>query len=153
MLLRLILLLTMVPILELVILLQVHHFLAVRWGGGVGLLVTLGSIALTGIVGALLARHQGIGVLRNLRETSQRGEIPGGALLDGVMVLIGAALLLTPGFLTDAIGFSLLIPITRNIYRNAFRLWIRSKIEQGNVRVSVSVADDDNDKTYSQLGE
>jgi UPF0716 protein FxsA len=59
MLLYLILILTVVPVLELVIILQVHHAIASSWGSGMGLLVTIGTIAVTGIAGATLARQQG----------------------------------------------------------------------------------------------
>jgi UPF0716 protein FxsA len=121
----LILLLVLVPVLELVLLLQVHHAIASAWGSGTGLLVTLGTIVLTGVVGAVLARHQGMGVLRELRRRLRDGELPGRELLDGVLILIGAALLLTPGFLTDLLGFSLLVPWTRAGYRHVLRRWLR----------------------------
>lgn len=137
--LRLILLLTTVPILELILLLQVHHAVAARWGFGVGLLVTIGSIAFTGILGAALARYQGLGVLREIRQSVARGEIPGRALADGVLVLVGAALLLTPGFITDALGLSLLAPPTRALYRRGLLHWLRRKIERGEIKVSTSV--------------
>lgn len=131
----LILLLTVVPALELVILLQVHHAIASVWGSGTALLVTIGSIAVTGVVGAALARHQGIRVLSDLQQRMVQGELPGQALMDGVLILIGAALLLTPGFLTDLFGFSLLIPVTRSWYRNLLSRWIRRKIQRGDVQV------------------
>jgi UPF0716 protein FxsA len=138
MLLHLILLLTTVPIVELILLLQVHHLIAAHWGFGAGLLVTVGSIAGTGILGAALARHQGLGVLRDLRQSTSRGELPGRALADGVLILVGAALLLTPGFLTDAFGLSLLVPPTRALYRRSLLQWLRRKIERGEIHVHVS---------------
>ena len=129
----LIILLTVVPIVELVILLQVHHAIASQWGGWIGLLVTLGTIAVTGIAGAILARHQGMGVLRELRQRMRQGELPGQALVDGVLILIGASLLLTPGFLTDLVGFSLLVPFIRTRYRRMLLLRLRRKIQRGDV--------------------
>lgn len=141
MLLRLILLLTTVPIVELILLLQVHHAVAARWGFGTGLLVTVGSIAVTGVVGAALARHQGLAVLREIGGSTGRGELPGRALADGALILIGAALLLTPGFLTDAFGLSLLLPPTRALYRRALLAWLRRKIDRGEIQVHVSGAD------------
>ena len=133
----LILLLTVVPIVELVILLQVHHAIASQWGGGIGLLVTLGTIAVTGIAGAILARHQGMGVLRELRQRMRQGELPGQALVDGVLILIGASLLLTPGFLTDLVGFSLLVPVIRARYRRMLLRWLRRKIQRGDVPATI----------------
>lgn len=135
---RLLLLLTLVPVLELVVLLQVHHMLAVRWGSGVGLLVTLGSIVLTGIAGATLARYQGLAVLRSIQESMLRAELPGPALVDGVLVLIGGALLLTPGYLTDVLGFSFLIPGSRALHRKFLLRWIKNKIQRGEIHVEVN---------------
>ncbi|MEW4529185.1 FxsA family protein [Maioricimonas sp. JC845] len=135
MLIRLILLLTVVPIAELVVLLQVHHAIAEAFGTGVGLLVTVGSIAATGVAGAALARQQGLGVLRDLQQRLGRGEIPGQTITDGVLILIGAALLLTPGFLTDLCGFSLLIPMSRAIWRRVLKQRFQRMVQSGNASV------------------
>jgi UPF0716 protein FxsA len=140
MLLYLILILTVVPVLELVIILQVHHAIASSWGSGMALLVTIGTIAVTGIAGATLARHQGMSVLRELQKQMGQGEMPGQALMDGVLILIGAALLLTPGFLTDVLGFSLLVPVTRSAYRKLLRRWVRGKMQRGDVHVTVATS-------------
>lgn len=136
MLLYLILLLVLVPIIELVILLQVHHALASYWGSGVSLLITIGTILVTGVVGATLARQQGMGVLRELRRDLGSAKLPGRALLDGVLILVGGALLLTPGFLTDFLGFSLLIPASRAGYRSLLAKWFRRKIQLGQMKFS-----------------
>ena len=140
MLLYLILILTVVPVLELVIILQVHHAIASSWGSGMALLLTIGTIAVTGIAGATLARHQGMSVLRELQERMGQGELPGQALMDGVLILIGAALLLTPGFLTDVLGFSLLVPVTRSAYRKLLLRWVRRKMQRGDVFVTVATS-------------
>lgn len=123
----LVLILVLVPVLELVLLLEVHHAIASAWGSGIGLLITLGTIVLTGVLGAALAKHQGMGVLREVQRRLRAGELPGQELLDGVLILIGAALLLTPGYLTDLVGFSLLLPWTRAAYRKGLRRWLRGK--------------------------
>ncbi len=125
---RLLLLFTVIPFIELVILLQVHHAISSVWGNGIGLLVTMGGIVVTGIVGASLARQQGLGVIRQVRGQMGQGQIPGQALADGVLVLIGAALLLTPGFLTDIFGFSLLIPASRAFYRGRMMNWFKTHV-------------------------
>jgi len=129
MLLRLILLLTIVPIIELMVLLQVHHAVASQFGTGIGLLVTVGTIAFTGITGAALARHQGLSVLAKFRATAGKGTVPSDSIADGVLVLIGAVLLLTPGFLTDIFGFSLLIPWTRAGYRGYLKRWFKMNFQ------------------------
>ena len=147
----LVLLLTIVPVLELVILLQVHHAIASAWGAGTALLVTIGSIAATGIAGAMLARHQGMSVLRELQARMGQGELPGQALMDGVLILVGAALLLTPGFLTDAFGFSLLIPVTRSAYRKLLLRWVRRKMQRGEVIVTVAASRTGEDGERNQL--
>jgi len=138
MLLYLILLLTIVPVLELVIILQVHHACASAWGGGAALLVTIGSIAATGVGGAALARHQGMSVLRDLQKQMGQGALPGQPLMDGVLILIGAALLLTPGFLTDLLGFSLLIPLTRAAHRKWLGRWLKRKMQRGDIIMTVA---------------
>lgn len=136
MLIYLILLLTTVPFLELALLLQVHHALSEAWGSGIGLLVTMGTVIVTGVIGAALAKQQGVSVLKELRASLNRGEMPGRALADGVLVLVGAALLLTPGFLTDLFGFSLLIPLTRSFHRELLMRWARRKMQLGEMNVS-----------------
>lgn len=122
---RLLLLFTLVPFVELVLLLQIHHAISTIWGPGIGLLVTLGSIVLTGIAGAALARQQGLGVLRKFQSQTRQGQLPGDALADGMLILFGAALLLTPGILSDVLGFSLLIPFTRNWHRRLLLTWAK----------------------------
>lgn len=83
-------------------------------GKTIGTISTVLLIILTGVVGAWLAKQQGLEALRNVQQQMQYGQIPGGAIIDGLCILIGGLLLLTPGFITDTVGFLLLIPITRN---------------------------------------
>lgn len=114
----LILLFTILPALELIILLRV--------GAHIGAGNTLFLIILTGITGASLARMQGFSVLRNIKESLNRGQMPTGEMINGVMILVGGIVLLTPGFITDAFGFILLIPWTREL----IKYWFRHKIQQ-----------------------
>ena len=130
--LRLLLLLTIVPIIELAVLLQVHHAASGIWGPGIGLLLTVGTIIATGIAGAALARGQGLLTIQRLQQCLSRGEFPGTPIVDGILILMGAAMLLTPGFLTDILGFSLLIPLSRSFYRERFRHWIEPYIQRRN---------------------
>ncbi len=94
-----------IPILELVLFIYVE--------GKVGLARLLLAIVATALLGALLVRRQGLTVLSQVRNDVAAGEVPGRALVHGALVLVGGALLLTPGFLTDAVGFSLMVPSVR----------------------------------------
>lgn len=103
---RLLLLFIIVPILEIYLLITVGSF--------IGVLPTVLLVILTAIVGTYLLRAQGLATLQKMQETLLRGQIPAFALLEGILILIGGALLLTPGFFTDAVGFVCLIPFLRN---------------------------------------
>jgi len=70
-------------------------------------------VVLTAVAGATLARFQGMATLQRLQATLARGEAPAIEMIEGVLLLVGALLLLTPGFITDLLGFVCLIPITR----------------------------------------
>lgn len=107
MLLRLVLLFTLIPLVELALL-----FLIAEHAGG---LVTLLLVILTGVAGAWLARWQGVRCWRQVHEQMARGQLPAGPLLDGLMILVAAVLLITPGVLTDLLGFALLVPPIRKL--------------------------------------
>jgi len=99
------LLFLLVPIVEI-------YFLIVI-GGVIGALPTVALVVLTAVVGASLARYQGLATLQRLQATLARGEAPAIEMFEGVLLLVGAVLLLTPGFFTDLLGFACLIPATR----------------------------------------
>lgn len=112
----LILLFTLVPIIELALLIKI--------GQHIGVFATIAIVILTGIWGAFLAREQGLRTLKKIETEINRGVMPSEEILDGVMILCGGVLLLTPGFLTDIIGFLSLIPFTRNLIKK----WLKKKI-------------------------
>lgn len=99
---RLALLFVLVPAAELALL--------VWLSGKIGVWAELALIVATGFAGAALARYQGAATLRRLRADAAAGRAPADAAVDGVLILLAGALLLTPGLMTDAVGFSLLIP-------------------------------------------
>ncbi len=99
----------LVPICELYVLIQV--------GQAIGALPTIGLLILDSIVGAALMRSQGRAAWRRFNVALQEGRVPHREVLDGVLVIFGGALLLTPGFLTDIPGIILLLPPTRAIVR------------------------------------
>jgi len=122
---RLVLLFVLVPALEIYLLLQV--------GAGIGAMNTLLLIVATGVVGAHYARLQGFEVVRRLQESQRTGRFPAGEIVDGAMLLLGGALLITPGLLTDALGFSLVFPPTRDLWKRTAVEWLRRKVEQGEI--------------------
>jgi len=102
---RLILLFTLVPLVELALLIWI--------GSHTSAMGTIGIVLVTGFVGAALAKHQGLRTWQRMQDELRSGKPPADALLDGVMILIAGALMITPGVLTDAIGFALLLPPIR----------------------------------------
>ncbi|MHC5033978.1 MAG: FxsA family protein [Planctomycetota bacterium] len=119
---KLILLLTLVPIVELVLLVKLTQW----WDS---LTLTIGIIIGTGLLGAVLARSEGLRVVRRMHDQLARAELPADSLIDGVMILVAAALLLTPGLLTDACGFLLLIPPSRAVVRRVLKAWMKSRFQ------------------------
>ena len=122
------LLFTIVPIVEL--------YLLVKAGERIGTLNTIALVILTGITGASFARSQGARMIRQIRDTLNQGQVPGKELLHGAMILAGGILLLTPGFLTDLAGLSLLFPFTRRLYVNIALAYLKKKFQSGQWHVS-----------------
>lgn len=89
-------------------------------GGRIGLGLTLGIVIVTGIAGASLVKRQGLAVWRSAQERLATGALPTSELAHGAMLLVSGAFLLTPGFITDVVGFSLLIPAVREWLRRRF---------------------------------
>ena len=114
----LILLLTLVPVLELALLIKI--------GQVIGLSNTIAIVILTGVLGAVMLKHQGISVLRRINDDLYRGSIPSDSLLDGFLICCGGIFLITPGVATDIIGFLLLLPLSRGLVK----LWIKNKIRK-----------------------
>lgn len=121
MLFRLLLLFTMVPIIELALLIWI--------GGYIGWLETIGLVLLTGFVGAALARSEGLRTLRQIQNEVAEGRMPAESMVQGAMILIAGALLVTPGVLTDAFGLCVLIsPLRRGLARLVIRS-LRGRIQ------------------------
>lgn len=116
-----------VPLMELYILLEAGRIIGI--GATIGLIVT------TGFAGAWLARSQGVEILRRIQEETARGQMPAITLIDGALVLVGGLLLLTPGFFTDILGFSFLVPLTRDFWRKGLNAWLAKQARQGSVTI------------------
>lgn len=96
-----------------------------------GVLHTVGLVILTGIIGAYLARDQGLRVIGELQKSLAEGRAPTNPIIEGALILVSAALLVTPGVLTDIVGFLLVIPYTRKILRDFLKEYFSAKIAQG----------------------
>lgn len=116
---RLLLAFILVPLLELTLL----HQLYLRTSFGTTLLV----VVFTGVLGVSLARHQGLNVWRGIHQQLAAGKNPSVEIMDGVMILLAGAFLMTPGLLTDGVGFALLIPWLRSRLRVRLANWFRSR--------------------------
>jgi len=106
------LLFLLVPLLEI--------YLFIRVGSLIGVTPTILVVILTAVIGTLLLRHQGLSTWRRVNRALERGELPAFAMMEGVILLVGGALLLTPGFFTDVLGFLALIPPLRRALIHAF---------------------------------
>src|SRR6185369_14019860 len=124
MLLRLFLVFTIVPIIEIWLLIQV--------GSVIGPLPTVAILLAISMAGAWLARSQGFRIIVAIREELAMGRMPAAHFLDGALILAGGILLLTPGFFTDFIGLFFLIPATRNLLKRWLRTWLEQRLRQGN---------------------
>ncbi|MDY6862615.1 MAG: FxsA family protein [Thermodesulfobacteriota bacterium] len=127
--LKLFLLFTLVPFLELALLLKI--------GTKIGVLNTLMLIILTGILGAYLTRRAGFSVVFRIKSDLDQGKIPSEGIFHGVLVLIGGVLLITPGFTTDAVGFLLLMPGFRDLIKKELEKRVKRYIADKRIVYSV----------------
>jgi UPF0716 protein FxsA len=126
---RLALLFILIPILELALL--------VKLGQTMGFWPTLALVLGTGFIGAHLARSAGVKLLTHVRSEMNAGRVPSEALMDGLAILAGGILLLTPGLITDVAGIALLFGPTRRWIQARARRWFESQIQTGRVNVGM----------------
>jgi UPF0716 protein FxsA len=122
---RLLILFTVIPLLELFVLLKV--------GAAIGLFNTIILVVATALTGAFLAKQQGIETLSRIRQQLAMGTLPADELIEGVLILIAAVLLITPGLITDTFGISLLIPFTRSRVKTILKKWFSGRSNRGDV--------------------
>ena len=125
---RLILLFTIVPLAEL--------FILIKIGSHIGGFNTVILVFLTAVLGSLLARLQGLRTLQQIQLSLSQGQIPAEELIDGVLILAGGILLLTPGVLTDLFALVLLIPFTRTYFKRWLRRRFDRMVTSGDVRLN-----------------
>ena len=112
-----------VPVIEITILIKV--------GQAIGGWYTVGLVLLSAFIGVNMLRYQGVTTLLKARTRIESGEIPLSEMRDGILIAIGGALLVTPGFVTDVIGFSCLLPFTRGLFFNLFGQRISAAFTKG----------------------
>jgi UPF0716 protein FxsA len=130
---RLLLLFVVLPAVELALLIE--------FGNRFGTLHTLALIVTTGVVGAWLARGQGLRVVRQIQSEVAKGRLPAGSLVDGMMILVAGALLVTPGILTDSFGFLCLIPAFRSAAKRVLLRRLEKAVQENRVDLSVNFAE------------
>lgn len=121
---KLMLLLIIVPVVEIAILFQMAEI--------TGWIFTIGVAILTGVTGGYLAKQQGREIVDKIQSELSYGQLPGEALLNGLSVLIGGVLLLTPGVLTDVTGFLLIVPFTRIVFIKLIKNKFNSMLQGAN---------------------
>ena len=114
---KLFLVFTTVPIVEI--------YLLIHIGSVFGVFTSIALVVFTGFLGAYLARIQGLKTLFKMQKSVKEGRMPSGELLEALLIVAAGLVLLTPGFLTDTVGFLLLLPNVRNIVKS----WVQSKIK------------------------
>ncbi|MDR4496903.1 MAG: FxsA family protein [Candidatus Scalindua sp.] len=127
MLFRLIILFTVVPLMELYLLLHVGKYL--------GAFLTILIVVLTGIFGGLLARGQGLSIYQSIRKDLESGIIPTDGLLEGLFILVAGALLITPGLVTDIVGFLLMVPVLRKWVQNHLKNRLKRNFETRQIHI------------------
>lgn len=121
----LLVLFVIVPFVELYVIIEV--------GQAIGALSTIVLLIVVSALGAWLVRREGLGTLRRAQARMRMGEMPGTELVDGLLILFAGALLLTPGFLTDGLGISLLVPPVRAGMRLGASRFLRRRVVRGGI--------------------
>ena len=127
---KLFLIFALIPAIELALLIKV--------GSLIGALNTIIIVILTAIIGAYLVRLEGLGVMYRIQKNMQEGIFPAEELINGAMILVAGAMLLTPGFFTDIIGFLMVFPVSREFIKKIARRYIKKKINSNEIEIDIS---------------
>ncbi|WP_127576304.1 FxsA family protein [Paenibacillus barengoltzii] len=106
-----------------------YMYVGEKLGVGKTIFLTLA----TSVIGGLMMQFEGRKVLADARAQMSGGQLPGRMVLDGLCVFAGGILLLIPGFITDIIGFTMVFPLTRILYRSPLMKWVSKKIKDGTI--------------------
>jgi UPF0716 protein FxsA len=119
----------LLPLVELALLIQIGRWIGLPW--------TLALVIVTGFVGAALARRHGVRAWIAIRDELRAGRMPAAALADGLLILIGGIVLLTPGLITDLFGFAMLVPTTRNAFKKVLARRFERAVQRGDASITV----------------
>jgi UPF0716 protein FxsA len=117
---KLFILFTLIPVIELALLIKI--------GSIIGLFNTIAIVIMTALIGAYMVKMEGIGVMYRIQQNMQEGIFPAEELINGMMILVAGALLLTPGFFTDVIGFLMVFPVSRNYIKKIAKSYMKRKM-------------------------
>jgi UPF0716 protein FxsA len=117
---KLFLIFAVIPMVELALLIKV--------GSIIGTMNTIIIVILTAVIGAYMVRMEGLGVWFRIQKSLMEGIFPAEELIDGIMILIAGAVLLTPGFVTDIIGFLMVFPLSRGFIKNILKKYFENRI-------------------------
>ena len=112
-------------------------YVLLKAGDAYGLWPVLAATIFTAALGSWIIRWQGMQALNQLRQDMTSAKVPVEPVADGVFLLICAPLLMTPGFITDAMGFLLLVPPVRHFFAKRFLAWLQSKIAKGDASITI----------------
>ena len=101
---------------------------AAQWIGGIQTFIAIIS---TGVIGAYLAKREGMKIWLQAQDELRMARIPSQAILDGISVFTGGLLLLTPGFFTDTMGILFILPVSRRFFQYYIKIWLEKKIRNG----------------------
>lgn len=118
--LRILLLLTIVPLIELMVLIKVGQY--------IGAAETVAIVVLAGLLGAWLVRRQGLRTLDDIRRELASAHLPADKMVDALLILVAGVLLVTPGLITDAAGFLLLVPSVRNLVKRFLKARFKARL-------------------------
>jgi len=124
---KLLLLFTIIPTVELIILVGIGQL--------IGFWPTVALIVLTGTLGAILAKIAGLSIVSQIIGDLKSGVLPGRKMVDGLLILIAGTMLITPGILTDIVGLLILFPVTRIFFREKAIKWLKKKLLKGSFNV------------------
>lgn len=124
---RLFLLFTLVPLVEI--------YLLVQLGGLLGAWPTIALVAITGLLGAALARREGRRALASYQEALAKGKLPEEGIVSGLLILVGGVMLITPGVLTDVVGLALMVPPVRRAVAKQVKARVQKRIDTGSIQV------------------
>ena len=125
---KLFLLFTLIPVIELSLLIKI--------GSYIGILNTAVIVIITAVIGAYMVRMEGMGVMYRIQKNMHEGMFPGEELINGAMILVAGALLLTPGFFTDIIGFLMVIPVSRTYISGLIKKYIEKKMSNNEFHIN-----------------